>query len=667
MRFASLLLVLTLGSPGMITHPQAQSACCSITAVDQSTGSATAKVNTTGQTFQFRPANVTQVRMLKVGKSVYANFSTRQVSLDGRTNFGTITTSSIAPQAATAGGAITVPGTSPAGVSPCANPQQQSGGSGSSPATRVLACVHVVDGLTLQPRPGLKIEAVAHIACMSSVPDCKGDFTTPLIGNTDDNGRATLGSGPITRTCQNSQHQLVTAMCSVSQVQVTGVDKKDEWGWEVDPIPGLPVTGTVENGGTLNLSGVTPKPMRRDLLDPQYGGSPQGNTSELLGWKGLANSIGTILLVPDMDSINVETPTNTLVSMRKVAGPLLRQGFDVYIGNYGDGARPLRQFDSEIANWINQARSVSGRKVHIMGIGVGGVLVRQALVDVSTLSTSLSAWYSLDAPHKGLNFGSGEDSRVVFACANYNQNVWADYLGPHPSRSTSELDFNTPSCTCGVSSTDYQIGEDPSKWHCTSNSQAHDGYVSSLGWPSANIPHFAVAYGDVYTHALMGDKDNLIDVTFSLSINCPYNSKRLKRWKRDCVAGSRYLTVGDVNHQIRSDLFGKGGTAFGGGVCGNMEIKLAYQPAFVNIDSALAANIEPVEMQDRGNCRYDYSGPLDSSTVTHWTDWAGNASNWDHRVLSDYLACKLVSWVDSVQHVPSPRSCSSAPKVTSNF
>lgn len=672
-----LLAPLALGAPAAT----AQSACCAITGIDVATGTVSSKVNSTQQVFQFKVANAVLLRSLRIGQSVWANFQTGQASLDGKTACCEITrigagpipsplSQSAARQNQSTGAAAAVPSTGAVGVPPSTTPQltgpSTSSASTAGPGSQALAHVHVMDGLTLRPRAGLKIQAAAHITCMSSIPDCKGNFITPLVGQTDANGQATLASGPITRTCENNQHQVVTAVCSVSQVQVTGIDNKDEWGWEVDSIPGLPVTGTAQNGGTINLSGVTPKPMGRNLLDPQYGGSPQGNTSELLSWKGLNNSIGTVVFVPDKDALNAETPTMTLVAMRKVAGPLLRQGFDVYVGNYADGSRQLRQFDTEIANWIRQAYTLSGKKVHVMGVGVGGLLVRQALVDIGSLAAATNAWYSLDAPHKGLNFGSGEDSRAAFGCADYNRKVWGEFLPAHPFGQGSELDFNSPQCTCGVNP-DYSIGEDPSKWHCVSNSQAHDAYFGALGWPPANIPHYAVAYGDVYTHSLMGDKETLINVDFSLAVNCPYHSKRLSRWKRDCVAGSRYLTVGDVNHQIRSDLFGKGGTSWNAGVCGNMEIKLEYQPAFVNIDSALAAAIEPVPTEGRGDCRYDYSGPLDSTTVTHWTDWAGNASNWDHRVLSDYLACKLVNWADSVEHLPQLRSCSSAPTIMAPY
>lgn len=67
------------------------SACCAVTGIDARAGVVTAKVNTTSQTFQFKVADVRVVRRLRVGQAVYANFTTNQVSLDGRRPCCTIT------------------------------------------------------------------------------------------------------------------------------------------------------------------------------------------------------------------------------------------------------------------------------------------------------------------------------------------------------------------------------------------------------------------------------------------------------------------------------------------------------------------------------------------------------------------------------------------------
>src|SRR2546426_530740 len=72
-------------------------ACCSITSVDARAGLVSAKVNATGQSFQFKPNSAALLSSLRVGEGVYANFSSRQVSLDGKTICCTIVAVGPAP------------------------------------------------------------------------------------------------------------------------------------------------------------------------------------------------------------------------------------------------------------------------------------------------------------------------------------------------------------------------------------------------------------------------------------------------------------------------------------------------------------------------------------------------------------------------------------------
>lgn len=65
--------------------------CCEVVGINARTGVVTAKVNATGQQFAFRLNNTSQINSVRVGQGVYANLAARQVSLDGRTPSGTIT------------------------------------------------------------------------------------------------------------------------------------------------------------------------------------------------------------------------------------------------------------------------------------------------------------------------------------------------------------------------------------------------------------------------------------------------------------------------------------------------------------------------------------------------------------------------------------------------
>jgi hypothetical protein len=61
-----------------------------ITAINETTGVVTAKVNSTGQLFQFTPNNKAQIGQLKIGQPVFVNFTSRQISFDGKSPSGTI-------------------------------------------------------------------------------------------------------------------------------------------------------------------------------------------------------------------------------------------------------------------------------------------------------------------------------------------------------------------------------------------------------------------------------------------------------------------------------------------------------------------------------------------------------------------------------------------------
>ena len=65
--------------------PAAGTPCCTVTAINQRAGIVTAKVNATGQTFEFTVANAQFLQSVRIGQGVFANFAGRQVSLDGRT------------------------------------------------------------------------------------------------------------------------------------------------------------------------------------------------------------------------------------------------------------------------------------------------------------------------------------------------------------------------------------------------------------------------------------------------------------------------------------------------------------------------------------------------------------------------------------------------------
>jgi len=63
---------------------------CSIISIDRSNALVSAKVNATGEGFQFTLNNPALLGTLKIGQGVYANFQTKQISLDGQHVSGVI-------------------------------------------------------------------------------------------------------------------------------------------------------------------------------------------------------------------------------------------------------------------------------------------------------------------------------------------------------------------------------------------------------------------------------------------------------------------------------------------------------------------------------------------------------------------------------------------------
>lgn len=78
---------------------KAPASCCAITDIQMATGIVTAKVTATGNVFQFK-APARTLASLRVGQGVFANFTAKQVSLDGRSVCCAITSGPTAPTAA---------------------------------------------------------------------------------------------------------------------------------------------------------------------------------------------------------------------------------------------------------------------------------------------------------------------------------------------------------------------------------------------------------------------------------------------------------------------------------------------------------------------------------------------------------------------------------------
>jgi len=93
--FALLIAVAATTLPAYAATP-----CCTITSVNASTGVVTADETATGRAFQFGVKNAALLKTLHAGSPVYANFTSRQVSVDGANPCCSIVSLSAAGKAA---------------------------------------------------------------------------------------------------------------------------------------------------------------------------------------------------------------------------------------------------------------------------------------------------------------------------------------------------------------------------------------------------------------------------------------------------------------------------------------------------------------------------------------------------------------------------------------
>lgn len=117
--------------------------CCSITAIDARMGIVSAKVNASGAAFQFRVTDSKLLVGLHVGQAVYANFTTKQASLDGKTMCCAITSPPQAPAPPAAPVTAPKPASPPSASAPVAKPASGAPSAAAPPATSTLPASHV--------------------------------------------------------------------------------------------------------------------------------------------------------------------------------------------------------------------------------------------------------------------------------------------------------------------------------------------------------------------------------------------------------------------------------------------------------------------------------------------------------------------------------------------
>jgi len=143
-----LLALFALFLSGFLRPAAAAEPCCQITGIDTSRGTVTAKESASQRTFQFTVKDRLLLSGLKVGQRIYANFNTKQVSVDGGSFCCAIVSiSATAPQPAPRPTtAPSTPSAAPARPAPGGLPSAGQPATGAAPQTITLPKAVVATG-----------------------------------------------------------------------------------------------------------------------------------------------------------------------------------------------------------------------------------------------------------------------------------------------------------------------------------------------------------------------------------------------------------------------------------------------------------------------------------------------------------------------------------------
>jgi hypothetical protein len=465
--------------------------------------------------------------------------------------------------------------------------------------------INIRDGLFNQPRPELSYSLDYTCGTLNA-------STTALsTSSTANDGWARAAGGcSVTPTLRGTRFNGDVSGYSVSTYPLTGGE-------------------TVVTSGTyvfLKRSDVTPRQTRQSAFSVTYGGTTPSR-AVLDYWQSGALD-KPLLIVTGFDPLNSDSTANYYMLMGDLVRTLNAEGYDVIIGKHGDGNQRLGWFRGEVAAWVDDilGRMPAGSKVQVAGISQGGIVLRDTLHNnTNGIQGKVKAWYSIDSPQLGANLGRAyRGVQTLLLCHQPETHSGRRRLTSPPAYDLSYSMATTCSCD-----------NEPENSTCNSTTSYHDLYYGSMGWPTSAIPRYALAFGDANPtngYTKMGSDTRLYDFTYT-----GWFCSEDRDWEpgqRDCVAGSRTITAADVN------------TDQGASVCGNFRLRLQFEPAFINADSALAVtgNALSTEAASPG-CPVNYS----SLAPTQWKDWASNDYNENHEVLTSTLANRMLTWLRAEQ------------------
>jgi hypothetical protein len=413
-----------------------------------------------------------------------------------------------------------------------------------------------------------------------------------------------VGSIPCSSPSLNGDHYFVDADTSTAQ-------PTDTYGYDVATIPGAPITSIAH--GTYRFvmrNDFTPMPTTAGRWQVSYNGESTTYTSKLDYWDS-GSFDKPVVMITGFDPLNESSTAEYLVLMGDVARTAFAEGRDIAIGKFGDGNRRISWYHDEVGRWVDAAYRRAGHKVQVAGVSMGGVVLRGAIDWNSwSIQSKIAAWYSVDGPQLGANLGRVNRGIQDLLICNKS--------GSDPNRrmveSSSAADMmyrRATTCSCD---------DEPENSTCSTTTQFHDEYYGSIGWPTS-VPRNALVFGDGNSaggYAKQGS-GNLYDFTYT-GFLCSED----RDWpggQRDCNAGSRYITSDMVN------------TDQGASICGTFKLRLRYEPAFINVDSAFAVSTGLDSESSDSGCSSNYP----TISPWYWNGWAANGYNEYHKVMSSFL------------------------------
>jgi len=397
-------------------------------------------------------------------------------------------------------------------------------------------------------------------------------------------------------------------------------------GSSVAAFPDRPPT-TIVHGSYLfqKRSDLTPAPWLKARFTAPYS---TGNQSKLDYYSSGGPIDKPIVILTGFDPLNEDSTAAYLVLMGGLARPLIAEGFEFAIGKHAHGGHSdgMWAFSDEAGIWIDDAytRNTNNvtQKVQAAGVSQGGVVLRGTLAsNYRGAASKVRAWYSIDAPLKGANLGRGSQGvqNLVYCnkgpgAGNSNHPDWVKI----DSAAARQMDYlSLTGCSCD---------DEPENSTCTYSSSWHDTYYNgNSSWPSSSIPRYALVFGDSATRVNQSLVMNLYDFYYHGSCS---DDGDWAGGQRDYMAGSRYITSDMVNTEIDHWW------------CGRSGVHLQWQPAFINVDSALGVTT------GGSTPSAQTAGPPAAYTLnaSSWTEWAGNNYNEHHTVMTAPLITRMLAW-----------------------